>query len=222
MSVFFFPGQGSQTPGMGADFYRDSQAARAVFDAAAEQLGRDLIDIMFHGPSDALTDTRRAQPALVLCGIAIAAHLAASNVRPTACAGHSVGEIAALAVAGALATNDALAITVERARLMAETAAPGGMAAVLGLAPDAIQATLPTGVEIANYNGPQQTIIAGQQDALDAAIDALKAAGAKRVLPLRVSGPFHSSYMQPAADAFREVVADIPLNLPQVRFVSSV
>ena len=222
MSVFLFPGQGSQTPGMGADFYENSPTARAVFDAAAEQVGRDLLDVMFEGPADALTDTRRAQPALVLCGIAIAAHLAARNIRPTACAGHSVGEIAALAVAGALSTQDALAITRERARLMAETAAPGAMAAVLGLAPDAIAAALPAGVEVANYNGPQQTIIAGPHEALEAAADPLKAAGAKRVLPLRVSGPFHSSYMQPSADAFREVVAEVQVTPPQVRFVSSV
>lgn len=222
MSVFLFPGQGSQAPGMGADFYEHSPAARAVFDAAAEHMGRDLLAVMFDGPADALTDTRRAQPALVVCGIAIAVHLAERGVNPTACAGHSVGEIAALAVAGAMSAADAVAITMERARLMAEATAPGGMSAVLGLTPEAIEAVLPAGVEVANYNGPQQTIIAGPLDALDEAAEALKAAGAKRVLPLRVSGPFHSSYMQSAAEAFREVVAGIELNAPQVRFVSSV
>ena len=222
MSVFLFPGQGSQTPGMGADFYANSPAAHAVFDAAAEQMGRDLLAVMFEGPADALTDTRRAQPALVVCGIAIAAHLGERGVHPTACAGHSVGEIAALAVAGAFTAADAVAITMERAGLMAETTAPGAMAAVLGLAPEAIEAALPAGVEVANFNGPQQTIIAGPNDALDKAAEALKAAGAKRVLPLRVSGPFHSSYMQPAADAFRDVVANVEITPPQVRFVSSV
>lgn len=220
--IFLFPGQGSQTPGMMRDFYEGSASARGMLARAAAVLGDELLSVMFDGPEDRLRETCAAQPALVIAGAAIAAHLKSAGVRPTACAGHSVGEIAALVAAGTLAFEDALRLTRERARLMSENVPEGGMAAVLGLAPEAIEAALPEGAEVANYNGPSQTIISGPRAALDMAAESLKAAGAKRVMPLNVSGPFHSSLMKAAGEGLREYLRGVTFSAPRTHFVSSV
>lgn len=220
--LFLFPGQGSQQPGMGRDFHDAAPEARAVFDAAAALSPPGFVDLIFNGDAERLNDTRVAQPALLTCSVAIARHLAARGLRPAACCGHSLGEISALAVAGALDFEDALRLTQTRAKLMAECAPEGGMAAVMGLDADAIEAALPPGAQVANYNGPGQTIISGTLAALAAAEAALKAAGAKRVVPLKVSGPFHSVHMRPAAEAFAEALRGVPFRAPSCRFVSSV
>jgi malonyl CoA-acyl carrier protein transacylase len=150
-------------------------------------------------------------------------HLESKDVQPTACAGHSLGEIAAVVAAGACEFEEAFRFTMERARLMSELTPQGGMAAVLGgITPEAIRAALPDGMDIANYNGPEQTIISGPTEALAEAEAALKAAGARRVMALAVSGPFHSRYMAAAAEAFRAVLANAVFAAPRVRFVSSV
>lgn len=223
MSAFFlFPGQGSQRPAMGKDFYDASPEARAVFDTAAAVCGASLLDTIFSGTQDDLNDTRVAQPALLTTEIAIVRYLEARGHAPEGCAGHSLGEIAALVAAGVVAFEDALRFTQVRARLMSENVPAGGMAAVMGLDAAAIEAALPEGAQVANYNGESQTIISGATDALTAAEAALKAAGAKRVLPLKVSGPFHSKFMQPAAEAFAAVLADVPFHAPRCRFISSV
>src|SRR5690606_39021460 len=138
VTAFLFPGQGSQKSGMGLDLYEGSPAARRAFDAGAAVLGSAFLDTLFRSDDDTLRDTRNAQPALVLTGIAIAEHLREAGLEPNRCAGHSVGEIAALCVAGALVLEDALRVVRERARLMAEEAPEGTMAAVLGLDPAAI------------------------------------------------------------------------------------
>lgn len=222
MIFVLFPGQGSQKPGMGKDYYDASGPARETLDEAEAIVGAGFLEQLFDGPEDALRDTRSAQPALVAMGVAIARHLTSAGVEPEGVAGHSIGEIAALVVAGSLTFADAMRLTVERARLMAEETAEGSMAAVLGLDARAIEANLPEGAEVANYNGPGQTIISGGEEALDAAADALKEAGAKRVLPLKVSGPFHSSYMKPAALLLRDYLEDVAIADPKLRFVSSV
>jgi [acyl-carrier-protein] S-malonyltransferase len=222
MSFFLFPGQGSQAPGMVKDYYDQSDVARATLDEAAAILGPELLDVMFNGPEEALRDTRMAQVALVSSEVAVARHLASVDIKPSGCAGHSVGEIAALVVAESLDFGDALRLTRERARLMAEDDSGGSMAAVLGLAAEAIEAALPDGAEVANYNGPQQTIVSGSAEGLAAAAVALKEAGAKRVLPLKVSGPFHSTFMKPASDQLRSFLEPISMSKPGLRFVSSV
>lgn len=204
------------------DFYDASESARAVIDLAIIELGDDFRNTMFDGPEDALRDTRMAQPTLVTAGIAISVHLRANGISPTLCAGHSVGEIAALAVADVVSSIDAIRITKERARLMAEESPEGTMAAVMGLDPEAIAAALPDGAEVANYNGPQQTIISGTIDGIEAAKDTLKEAGAKRVIPLNVSGPFHSSCMNAASEKFSVFLNDFDFAVPQCTFVSSV
>ncbi len=223
MTYFLFPGQGSQAPGMGKDFHQASAPAREALDTAETILGPGFLDTVFNGTPEEVTDTRIAQTALVAVGVAIARHLESRGLQPDGCAGHSVGEIAALVVAQSLAFEDALRLTRERARLMAEEAPEGTMAAVMGMAPEAIEEALSEGdAGIANYNGPQQTIIAGTRDAVEAATAVLEDAGAKRVMPLRVSGAFHSSLMRKPAEQFGRFVEDLEFRAPQIRFVSSV
>lgn len=222
MSYFLFPGQGSQTPGMGYDFYEASPPAREIFDRASDILGSEFLETIFNGTAEALQDTRIAQTALVTTGVAIAAHLAAQGITPAGCAGHSIGEIAALVVVESIAFEDAIELTRERARLMHEESPPGSMAAVIGLEPDAIASALPEGVDIANFNGPGQTIISGPLDALDRAKIQLLDAGARKILPLRVSGPFHSSCMDDAARKLQSHTKSLRLSKPKCRFISSV
>lgn len=207
---------------MGKDFYDASPEARAIFDAAAAQSPDGFLDLIFSGSQEDLNDTRVAQPALLTVEVAIVKYIESRGVRPSGCAGHSLGEIPALVAAGAVAFEDALRFTRERARLMSENVPAGGMAAVMGLDAEAIAAALPTGAQIANYNGDSQTIISGSADALAAAETALKTAGAKRVIPLKVSGPFHSEFMHPAAEEFAKILATIPFQAPSIGFISSV
>lgn len=222
MIWFLFPGQGSQKPGMARDYYEMPGPARDTFDEAEAVLGTGFIDSVFTGTQEALTDTRLAQVALVTTDVAIARHLIAAEVAPDGTAGHSVGEIAALVVADALDFGDAIRLVRERARLMAEESGDGTMAAVLGLDPDAIAAALPEEITISNFNGPNQTIVSGAREAMEEAKVALTVAGAKRVIPLNVSGPFHCAQMKPAALKLRDFIADIPIRTPAIRFVSSV
>ena len=222
MTAFLFPGQGSQAPGMGKDAYAAGGAAREVFDWAAELNPPGFLDILFEGPAETLSDTRMAQPALLTAEVAMARALQMKDFAPSVCAGHSVGEIPALVVAGACTFHDAMRLIHERARLTSEGVPAGGMAAVMGLTPAEIEAALPESVDIANYNGPQQTIISGSKDGLAAAEKQLKEAGAKRVIPLNVSGPFHSTLMHKAAQEFRAFLANVSFIQPKLRFVSSV
>lgn len=206
---------------MGRDFYDASPEAKAILDQA-ELLSGGFLDTMFNGEAAAIGDTRVAQIALLTVGTAITEHLKARGIAPNGAAGHSLGEFTALVSAGSLSFEDAFRLVQVRARLMSEDVPPGSMAAVIGLAPDAIEEALPEGAQVANYNGPGQTIISGSVDAVEAAGPALKEAGAKRVLPLKVSGPFHSQLMAKGAEQFRAELRSITLNAPSIRFVSSV
>lgn len=223
MSIWLFPGQGSQTPGMGADLYAQSDAARRVFEQAAAALADGFLDTLLHGDAEAVNDTRVAQPGLLTVEAALSAHLKASGVFPDACAGHSLGEISALVAAEVVTFEDAIQFTRERARLMSENVPDGGMAAVMGLAPEGIEVALDgAGAEVANYNSPQQIIVSGAKADLADAEVRLKEAGAKRFMALKVSGPFHSRHMRSAAEAFAQVLAGVTFSAPKYPFYSSV
>jgi [acyl-carrier-protein] S-malonyltransferase len=222
LSFFLFPGQGSQAPGMGRDFYAHSTAAREVFEAAAALSPSGFLDTIFCGGEETLAQTRLAQPALLTVSIAIVRHLKTYGIRPAGCAGHSLGEFSALVAAEALTFEDGLRLVHERARCMSEYAGAGTMAAVIGLSPSDIERALPEGAEVANYNGPQQTIISGTYEAIEAAETALKDAGARRIIRLAVSGPFHSNGMREAAAQFNQALDGAVIAPPQTPFVSSV
>lgn len=208
-SVFVFPGQGSQRAGM-LDSVPELDSLQRLMDAAEALSGLELRTIAALGAAEELADTRVAQPLLFLADWAWGVTLLESGIVPSAVAGHSLGELAALAVAGVYSPEAGLELVVERSRLMAATAAatPGTMAAVLGLDGSAV-ATAIAGIEgvwVANDNAPGQVVISGTHEGVGAASEALSGAGARRIVPLAVSGPFHSPLMKPAADAFAELL----------------
>ena len=231
--AFIFPGQGSQIVGMGRDLAAQHPAAAAIFAEADTVLGFPLSRLCFEGPSDVLTDTINAQPAILAASVAaLQAWTAAGEIpAPRFVAGHSMGEYSALYAAGTLSLADGLRLVRERGRLMkrAGEAQPGGMAAVLGLDRTRLQAVCSqaaqeTGavVQIANDNAPGQIVISGDKAALERAGELAKAAGAKRVIPLAVSIAAHSPLMQSALADFRSAVEATPLKPPALAVVSNV
>lgn len=222
MTILLFPGQGSQQAGAAAIFRESCNETKSLFAIAAEVLPADVFATIVNGAQESLNDTRYAQPALVCTETAAAAFLKSFGVSPVLCAGHSLGEITALVVCGALSFKDALVLVQERARLMSTDVPEGGMAAVIGLFADQVEAVLPDEAQVANYNGPAQTIISGTRRGLEEAEARLKEAGAKRVLPLAVSGPFHSRYMEAAGNALARFLENIPVAAPAIPFLSSV
>ena len=226
--AFVFPGQGSQAVGM-LDAWGDHPEVRRTLDEASATLGEDIAALIKNGPKEQLDLTTNTQPVMLTAGIACyRAWLAETGLQPAAAAGHSLGEYTALVAAGALSLADALPLVRFRAQAMQE-AVPvgvGAMAAILGLEADAVRAgcaqamaACGEAVEAVNFNDPKQTVIAGTKDAVAKACELLKAAGAKRALPLPVSAPFHSSLMKPAAERLKEKLAATafqPLQFPVV------
>jgi [acyl-carrier-protein] S-malonyltransferase len=226
-TALVFPGQGSQVVGMGRDFDAAYPAAREVFREADEQLGYSLSQLCFEGPEDQLNDTVNTQPALYVCSMAILRALQSEipTAVPVCAAGHSLGEITALAAAGALSFADGMRVVRERGRLMkaAGEKQPGAMAALLGL--DAVtageicaQAAAKTGrpVVVANDNCPGQIVISGDSGGLDVALELAKAAGAKRAVKLAVSIAAHSPLMEPALDDFRQALEAADFHTPEI------
>jgi [acyl-carrier-protein] S-malonyltransferase len=214
--AFLFPGQGSQSIGMGVSVAERFPAARDLYDQASHLLGWDLWKVCKEGPEDKLRQTDIAQPALYVTGFAAATVLKDLGVAAEATAGHSIGEYAALAVAGAFDFAQGLSLVRERGRLMHEAgeARPGGMAAVLGLSMEQVQAVCGeasvAGVCVAvNFNSPEQIVIAGERAAVEKANALATQKGAKKVIPLNVSGAFHSPLMAPAAQKMREALSRI-------------
>lgn len=224
------PGQGSQRVGMAKDLAETFPEARAVLEAVDEALGFALSAVMWNGPEELLTRTDHAQPALLAHSAAVWAVTGPSLAgRVAAAAGHSLGEYSAYAAAGALGLAEAARLVRRRGELMrdAGTARPGTMAAVMGLEADRVseacrEASGPDGVVVAaNLNAPDQTVISGDPGAVARAGELLKAAGAKRVIPLKVSGAFHSPLMAPAAERFREALEQVELARPAFPVVAN-
>jgi [acyl-carrier-protein] S-malonyltransferase len=229
--AFIFPGQGSQAVGMGKDLAEGFAEARAVFEQVDAALGEPLSRLCFEGPEEALKLTANTQPSILTVSAAAAAVLARRGVVPDLVAGHSLGEYSALVAAGALAAADAARAVRARGTFMQEAVpqGKGAMSAVLGLAPEkvreicaAVGAETGEVVSPANYNEPAQTVIAGSAGAVERAGVKLKEAGAKRVLPLPVSAPFHCALMAPVKARLEPELRGIAWRAPRVPVVTNV
>ncbi|HET9593968.1 MAG TPA: ACP S-malonyltransferase [Anaeromyxobacteraceae bacterium] len=229
--AFIFPGQGSQAAGMGKALADAHPAARRVFDEVDAALSEKLSTLCFEGPDDKLKLTANTQPAILTVSSAAAAVLAEKGILPDVVAGHSLGEYSALVAAGALSPADAARAVRARGTFMQEAvpAGKGAMAAVLGLEPgrvkaicESVEAATGQVCSPANYNDPGQTVIAGDAAAVEKASAELKAAGAKRVLPLPVSAPFHCALMQPVKARLEPVLRGIAWREPRVAVVTNV
>lgn len=223
-----FPGQGSQAVGMGVELAASYPVAKAVFDEVDEALGQNLFALMKDGPMEELTLTANTQPALMAVSVAAFRVLEAEGLSLstiTSMAGHSLGEYSAYCAAGALSLSETAKLLRIRGNAMQEAvpAGEGGMAAILGLSLEEVDAILgETGAEIANDNAPGQVVISGSKQAVEDACAAAKDAGAKRALPLPVSAPFHSSLMGPARERMAEALAEAEIKAPAVPIVSNV
>lgn len=228
--AWVFPGQGSQVVGMGKAIAEADADARAVFDAAGEALGFALSRLCFEGPEEELRLTVNTQPAILTTSAALLAVWKKAAPRPDFVAGHSLGEYSALVAAEALSFVDAVRVVRQRGAFMEEAvpAGRGGMAAVLGMEREALQAIVDAVsaegdvVELANLNCPGQIVISGTIAGVKKAAERARQAGARRVLELAVSGPFHSSLMRPAAERLAKVLADVPLADARVPVVANV
>lgn len=228
--AFVFPGQGAQSVGMGRDLFEVCPESQKVFEQADHVLPFRLTDIIFNGPESELKQTYHTQPALLTTSIAILAKFRKWGLEPDYCAGHSLGEYSALVSANALTFEDAVRLVHLRGSYMNEAVpeGKGSMAAVLGADRDRLHALCEeitqNGqlVELANINCPGQIVVSGSSKGVSQLIERMKEAGAKRAIPLEVSGPFHSSLMKPAADQLAQAMKDVKINAAQVPIISNV
>ena len=224
--AFCFPGQGSQDVGMGRALAEAFPEVRAVYDEASEAVGFDVARLCFEGPIEELTKTELQQPALVATSLACLRAVETLGVRPDFVVGHSVGEYAALAAAGAVTDRETVALVRARGEAMAEAAEehPGAMAAVLGLEDEVVEALCAEieGVWPANYNCPGQLVVSGENAAVDRLLEEASARGARRTVKLRVSGAFHSPLVARAVERMRPVLERVAWNEPSPPFMSTV
>jgi [acyl-carrier-protein] S-malonyltransferase len=224
-----FPGQGSQRVGMGKDFYENYASSRAVFQQAEDRLGFSLSRLCFEGPEEKLKETANAQPAIVTVSLAVLEGLKESGFLeklsvPAFTAGHSLGEYAALAASGALSISDAIYLARRRGELMAQAAQsnPGAMAAIIGLEEKELcDICSTTGASIANYNCPGQLVISGSEQSIDESIRLATEKGARRAVPLAVSGAFHTPLMRSAAVGLAGVIEELSFKDPVVPIVGN-
>ena len=222
MKAYVFPGQGAQFVGMGKDLYDSNPLAKELFDKANDILGYSITDIMFNGTDEQLKETKITQPAVFLHSV-ISALCLGDEFKPAMVAGHSLGEFSALVAAGALSCEDGLRLVYARAMAMQKACevTPGTMAAIVGLDDETVEkvcqqvSTENNVVVAANYNCPGQLVISGNIDAVNQACEMLKEAGAKRALPLKVGGAFHSPLMQPAKDELQTAIENTSFAEPK-------
>lgn len=224
-TAFIFPGQGAQVCGMGQDFYENSKTARDVFDRASELLGFSMPELCFE-KNDRLDITEYTQAAMVTTSVAMLKVLEEAGYRADVAAGLSLGEYCALVTAGVMQPDDAIR-TVRRRGILMQEAVPagvGGMSAVLGMTAEQIDAVVDgiEDVQVANYNCPGQIVISGKKEALETAAEKLKEAGAKRVIPLNVSGPFHSRLLTEAGKKLGVFLKDVEICRPRIPYVANV
>jgi [acyl-carrier-protein] S-malonyltransferase len=224
--AFCFPGQGSVEPGMGRDIAGAVAEARAVYERGSGAANMDLERLCFHGDASELLDTAVQQPALVATSLAVLAAIRARGIEPDYVVGHSVGEFAALAAAGSMTDEEAIALVRERGIAMAEAAArhPGSMAAILGLEDEVVETLCRKilGVWPANYNCPGQIVVSGEHAAVDECCELAQEAGARRAVKLKVSGAFHSPLVARAADRLRPAIDKVKFQEPVAPFMSTV
>jgi len=225
--VFMFSGQGSQYVGMGKELYENHEAAKKVLDEADQILDFDLKDMIFNGPEEDLNNTKNTQPAIYTVSAMVKAVLAENGLEPAAAAGHSLGEYSALHAAGVLSFEEGLKLVRRRGELMdqADPEGKGTMAAVIGLADEEVEAVLNQVdgiVTVANYNSPGQVVISGEVEAVGKAEELLAEKGAKRVIPLSVSGAFHSPLMEPAKEELKNTIEAVDFNDAQIPLIANV
>ena len=224
-TAFIFPGQGAQYCGMGQDFYENSKTAKAVFDRATELLGFSMPELCFE-KNDRLDITDYTQAAMVTVSVAMMKVMEEQGFRPDVAAGLSLGEYPALVAAGVMSADDAI-LTVRKRGILMQEAVPagiGGMSAVLGMTAEQINEVVDPieNVQVANYNCPGQIVISGKKEAVEEASEKLKEAGARRVLPLNVSGPFHSHLLEDAGKKLGEYLENVTISEPVIPYVANV
>ena len=225
--AFLFPGQGSQSVGMGKDLYENFESAKTVFDTADSVLNKSISTICFEGPEEDLKQTINTQPAIVTMSIAAMKALTSQiDIKPDYVAGHSLGEYCAMYTAGVMSLENTLKSIQKRADLMG-AAKGGSMAAVLNASEEQLKAGLKEGskvgyVDVANYNSPAQVVITGDENAVKAASDYMLANGVRRVVPLAVSGAFHSKFMENAGHEFASFISNVELNDASIPVITNV